>query len=80
MAALGDLQEARALQEKVLEVWSRTLPDDHRELQVARHNLAATVRTLGDVRGARVLEEKVLEVFSRTLRDDDPDLPSTLQL
>jgi CHAT domain-containing protein len=74
---LGDVAGARALREKVLEVRSRTLPDDHPDLQSARKDLASTIRELGDLEGARALEEKVLEVRSRTLPDDHPDLQST---
>jgi CHAT domain-containing protein len=40
---LGDLAGARALCEKVLEVRSRTLPDDHPDLQDARETLAWTI-------------------------------------
>ena len=58
----------------MLEVESRTLPDDHPDLQAARGNLAVTIEALGDLAGARALEEKVLEVRSRTLPDEHPDL------
>ena len=56
IAALGDLKGAYALLEKVLEVYTRTLPDDHPELQKARLNLATTSKALGDMRTARALE------------------------
>jgi tetratricopeptide (TPR) repeat protein len=58
----------------VLEIRSRTLPDDHPELQRARTNLAATLHALGDLPGARSLDEKVLAIRSRTLPVDHPDL------
>ena len=74
MYPLGDSQGARALQEEVLEVFSRTLPDDHPHLQLARTNLAATTYVLGDLEGARALQEKVLEIRLRTLPDDHPHL------
>jgi hypothetical protein len=73
---LGDLAGALALFEQVLEISSRTLPEDHPDLQAARGNLAATLSMLGDLRGARALEEQVLEIRSRTLPDDHPDLQS----
>jgi CHAT domain-containing protein len=74
--ALGDLEGARVLQEKVLEVRTQTLPDHHPDLLWARNNLAATIRDLGDLEGARVLQEKVLEIETRTLPDHHPDLQS----
>jgi tetratricopeptide (TPR) repeat protein len=72
--ALGDLRGALALQEQVFAIRSRTLPDDHPDLQLARLNLAGTKNALGDLRGALALEEQVFAVFSQTLPDDHPDL------
>ncbi|MEQ8766697.1 MAG: CHAT domain-containing tetratricopeptide repeat protein, partial [Planctomycetota bacterium] len=72
MSVLGDLPGARALQEQVLEVLSRTLPEDHPDLQTARLNLAGTMADLGDLPGARALFEQVLEFLSRTLPEDHP--------
>jgi hypothetical protein len=40
------------------------LPDDHRDLQAARHNLAVTKLETGDAQGALALLEKVFEVCS----------------
>ncbi|MCE9592590.1 MAG: CHAT domain-containing protein [Planctomycetes bacterium] len=71
---LGDFRAARTLQEKALDCFSRTLPDDHPDLQVARHDLALTLREFRDFHAARALQEKVLDVRSRTLPDDDADL------
>ncbi len=53
---------------------SRTLPEDHPDLQAARLNLALTIRALGDLHGARALEEQALAVLSRTLPEDHPNL------
>jgi CHAT domain-containing protein len=58
----------------VLEVYARTLPDDHADIQLARLALAATIKELGDVAGARVLQERVLAIQSRKLSDDHPAL------
>jgi Arc/MetJ family transcription regulator len=74
MAALGDWPGALALFENVVEVRTRTLPDDHPDLQTARMSLAAAKADLGDLRGARVLAQRVFEVLSRTLPDDHTDL------
>jgi CHAT domain-containing protein/tetratricopeptide (TPR) repeat protein len=54
----------------VCDVRSRTLPPDHRDLQAARMNLAATLHYSGDLAGARALMEQAIEVYSRTLPAD----------
>jgi len=69
-----DMPVARLAWEKVLEVRSASLSDDHPDLQWSRLNLAATIKLLDDLQGARALEEKVVEIRSRTLPDDHPDL------
>jgi hypothetical protein len=48
----------RALFEKVVEVRSRTLPDDDPTLQTARGSLAMTIAALGDLPGAQALAKK----------------------
>ncbi len=44
----------------------RRLPRTTPCCQLARQNLAATIKALGDLAGARALEEQVLDVSSRT--------------
>jgi CHAT domain-containing protein len=79
LRALGDLQGARALEEKVLAVRTATLPAEDPDLQKARGNLAITIKALGDLAGARKLEEQVLEIDSRTLPDGSPELQAARQ-
>jgi CHAT domain-containing protein/tetratricopeptide (TPR) repeat protein len=74
--ALALLRPDEKMRRCVLSHRTRTLPDDHPDLQSARLNLAVTIFSLGDLVGARALDEKVLEVRSRTLPDDHPDLQS----
>jgi CHAT domain-containing protein/tetratricopeptide (TPR) repeat protein len=69
-----DMRAAYAAWQRVFDIRSRTLPDDHPDLQWARGNLANILEALGDLAGARALKEKVFEVRSRTLPDDHPDL------
>ena len=69
-----DPPTANSAWKRVYEVRLATLRDEHADLQMARENLAGTIKALGDPEGARVLEEKVLQVRSRTLPDDHPDL------
>ncbi len=70
----GELRAAERARRAVLEVFARTLPADHPDLQRARLNLAVTMKALGDLHGARTLLEAVVEVFARTLPADHPDL------
>lgn len=70
----GDLEGARELQERVLEVYERTLALDSFELAAARANLAGTLADLGDLPGALALEEAALTIFERSLPADDPNL------
>jgi CHAT domain-containing protein/tetratricopeptide (TPR) repeat protein len=70
----GELRSAERARRRVLELRTRTLPEDHPELQRARGNLAATIAALGNLQGARALQEKVLEVLSRSLPEDHLEL------
>jgi len=70
----GDLHAARAAWNRVVQFRERTLPGDHPDLQLARLELATSVRKLGDLQAARELQEEALEVFCRTLPEDHPDL------
>jgi len=70
----GELKAAKRMWEQVLAVRTRTLPDDHPDLQRARSGLAQTIKLLGDLVGARALEEQVLAVYTRTLPDEHLDL------
>ena len=76
---MGDLRASEKARRRVLEVRTRTLPDDHPDLQKARLNMGVTMHALGDLAGAKALLEKVIEVDSRTLPDDDPNLLMALQ-
>jgi len=69
-----DLRSARSAWEEVLAIRTRTLPDDHADLQWIRHRYALIQKSSGDLAGARALEERVLEVRTRTLPEDHDDL------
>ena len=71
--ALGRTKEAAALQEKVLEVWSRTLGEEHPETLLSMNNLAETYHALGWTKEAASLREKVLEARTRTLGEEHPE-------
>ena len=74
LSHLGNLAEARVLQEAVFEARERTLPEDHPSLIAARVKLAHTMFKQRDLCGARSLQEEVLHVRERTLSEDHPDL------
>ena len=75
--AMGDLNQARELCERVLEHRSRTLSGDHPGTLEARLALSNVLGSLGDLQGSRALQTEVLASLSRTLPDDHPDLQST---
>ncbi|MCY2958976.1 MAG: tetratricopeptide repeat protein [Planctomycetota bacterium] len=65
-----ELHSAKAALQRLLEVRSRSLPEEDYELQRARGDLAGTLFELGDPAGARPLFEQALEVCLRTLSED----------
>ncbi|MFN0006545.1 MAG: tetratricopeptide repeat protein [Planctomycetota bacterium] len=69
-----DTNAARVAFEEVLEVYSLSLPDDHPDIQAARHDLSLTLCALREFAGARALMQKILESRSRTLPDEHPDV------
>ncbi len=71
---VGDLPTAKVARVFVLDLGSRTLPEDHPDLQRARFNLAASMYGQGDLPSARPLFEQVLAAYSRTLPEDHSDL------
>lgn len=70
----GELNWAEKARRRVLEVRTKTCPEDSADLQAARQALARTLYSLDDLRGARALAEKVLGARSRTLPEDHPDM------
>ena len=71
---LGYPKEAEAIEERILEVFSRTLADDHADHQRARLAFASTLGLLGKLERGIALQRKVIEVYSRTLPKNDPNL------
>lgn len=72
LTRLGDLDRARELQDAVLAVRERALPDDHLDLAWARAGLAWTLARLGDLPRAKELQEKVLQARENCLPQDHP--------
>ena len=76
---LGDLEDARVLEEHVHAVWERLLPTDHPDLLWAKENLAGTLHLLGDIGGAHALFEALHAARAQLLPADHPDLLQTKQ-
>ncbi len=71
---LSDQHAPKAAWSFAMDFRSRTLPEEHSNLQAARGNLALTMYAVGDLRGARALFEQALAVYSRTLPEEHPNL------
>ena len=72
-AALGEHEQARALDEDTLTRRRRVLGDDHPDTLASASNLAADLRALGEHEQARALDEDTLARRRRVLGDDHPD-------
>ena len=72
-SSLGRFEEAKQLQEKVVEVRARTLGEDHPDTLKSMYNLGITYRSLDRLEEAKQLGEKVVEARARTLGKGHPD-------
>jgi tetratricopeptide (TPR) repeat protein len=73
LRAQGDLNRARELREKVLEISRRVLGEEHPDTLRSMNNLAESLSAQGDLNRARELQEKVLEIRRRILGEKHPD-------
>jgi tetratricopeptide (TPR) repeat protein len=71
--AQGDYAEARRIEERVLEVTTRALGEEHPDTLIAMDNLAEALRVQGDHAGARSLQEIVVEAMARVLGEEHPE-------
>jgi tetratricopeptide (TPR) repeat protein len=71
-SAQGDYAGARRLGERVLEVRTRVLSEEHPDTLTSMNNLALTLGAQGNYAGARQLQERVLELSKRTLGEEHP--------
>ncbi len=69
----GDLAGARRLQERVVDVRTRVLGEEHPDTLNSMNNLAEILRDHGDHAAARRLQEQVLAVAKRVLGEEHPD-------
>jgi tetratricopeptide (TPR) repeat protein len=72
-SAQGDYAVARRLEERVLNLATRELGEEHPDTLIAMDNLAETLRLQGDLAGARRLHEKVAEAMPRILGEEHPE-------
>ncbi|MBL8769219.1 MAG: CHAT domain-containing protein [Planctomycetes bacterium] len=70
----GELDAAQRAKTVVVDVLTKTLSDDHPDLQIVRGSLARTLAMRGNLAGARSLQEKVIQVLERAVPADDPEL------
>jgi len=73
LSSLGRYDEARAMQERVLELRRRVLGEEHPDTLTAINNLALTLKAQGDLNEARAMQERVLELRRRVLGEEHPD-------
>jgi tetratricopeptide (TPR) repeat protein len=79
MHAQGDLQAARALQERALAIREARLGADHSDTAWSLHNLAAVLHDQGDLDRARTLLERALAIRWARLGADHPDTVQSRQ-
>ncbi len=71
--ARGDYAGARSIQERVLDVRTRVLGEEHPDTLTSMGNLARTLGAQGDYSGARRIQERVLEMRTRVWGEEHPD-------
>ncbi len=71
---LGQIGDARQLQEAALAACTRTLPEDHPALQDAREALGVSLLQCGESARARDLFERAVAARERTMPEDHLDL------
>lgn len=69
----GDIKEAGALEERVLNARLKTLGEEHPETLTAMNNRAVSLYATGDRARSLALHEKVLETRRRVLGNEHPD-------
>jgi tetratricopeptide (TPR) repeat protein len=69
----GDLDGARALQERALAIREARLGTDHPLTATSLNNLANVLADQGDLAGARRLHERALAIREARLGTDHPD-------
>jgi tetratricopeptide (TPR) repeat protein len=77
-SALGDKNKAKEFLEKALEMYRKTLPDNHKSIADTLHNLGLVYSDLGDKIKAKEFYEKALEIYSKTLPENHPSIKRTL--
>ncbi|MEQ8768100.1 MAG: CHAT domain-containing tetratricopeptide repeat protein [Planctomycetota bacterium] len=74
LSEAGRLQESRAIQEALLEIWEKTLPPTHPNLLGLRQNLSVNLRELGELEAARAILEVNLERMQASYPSDHPSI------
>ncbi|HXD53763.1 MAG TPA: tetratricopeptide repeat protein [Solirubrobacteraceae bacterium] len=69
---LGDIQGARAAQERALKIKEVTYGPDHPEVAKTLKNLGNTLKDLGDTQAARTATIRSHAIFVATLGEEHP--------
>ncbi|KAH7374180.1 hypothetical protein BKA64DRAFT_714983 [Cadophora sp. MPI-SDFR-AT-0126] len=73
MSGNGQVQEAVALLEQVVEIQKTTQPETHPDLLASQHTLAMTYYRNGQAKESLVLLEQIVEIEKTTLPETHPD-------
>jgi tetratricopeptide (TPR) repeat protein len=68
---MGDLEEAEEQKRLVLEIWVKSLGEDHPYTMAAKNNLAITLARRGEHKQAEILQRQLLGSHIRISGDDD---------
>ena len=74
----GKMDQAAAMEEKILEGRKRILGDEHLQTLITMNNLAETLRHQSNLNRAAAIGEKVLEARKRILGEEHPDTLTTM--
>jgi tetratricopeptide (TPR) repeat protein len=70
----GDYQEALISYQKALEVYQKTLPEDHPDLATSYNNIGQVYNSIGEYSKALSYYQNSLEIYQKTLDSNHPSL------
>jgi tetratricopeptide (TPR) repeat protein len=76
---LGDKSKAKDFYENALEIFTKTLPDDHASIAHTFYKLGLVYSDLGDNCKAKGFYEKALEIDRKTFHENHPYIKDILR-
>jgi tetratricopeptide (TPR) repeat protein len=73
---MGDYSEALSYHEKALEIYQKTLPENHPDLAISYGNIGLVYNNMGEYSKALVYLERALDILQRALPSNHPHLQS----